>query len=500
MDYSDYSLYWGDIHNHNALGYARGSLERSIDIAREHLDFFAFTGHSQWPDMPTMPGERHMKWVNGFEALRQNWPNVRQLTSEANAPGEFVTILGYEFHSSEWGDYCLYYPGDDGELYCADTLADLQAHARTHGCLLIPHHLAYPLGWRGINWDTFDPSLAPVVEIYSEHGGSERDRGLFPMIRHSCGGRTTDGTAQAALARGLRVGFIASTDDHLGYPGAYGEGIAAVYAEKLSREAILAAIWHRRTYAVTGDRIRVELSLNGEVMGSEVAASGTRHIEARVEGWDEIDSVEVVKNGRVMARGFADPPPATQWPERMKCRIEWGWGPWADLAMERIVDWEMSLEVDGAELLAMMPCFQSGPFEPERRNEVLEMTPTRCRWRSYTSRQQAFAEQATNALVFEIAGSPDARLELRITQPAERAISRTLGQLMERSAAEFTGGFTSESVLVHRLVPMELYETSLALDDEPSGDGGTDYYYLRVRQANGHMAWSSPIWAVGSGQ
>jgi len=495
MTYSNYSLYWGDIHNHNALGYAKGSLERSIDIAREHLDFFAFTGHSQWPDMPTMPSGSHTKWVDGFEVLRDNWPKVQKLTKQANAPREFVTILGYEFHSSEWGDYCLYYPGDEGELFYADNLQQLQAHAREHGCLLIPHHLAYPLGWRGIGWDAFDPSLAPVVEIYSEHGGSERDRGPFAMIRHSCGGRTTGGTAQAALQRGFRVGFIASTDDHLGYPGAYGEGIAAVYATELTREAILDAIRQRRTYAATGDRIKLQLTLNGEMMGREVVAPGTRHIDARVEGWDEIESVEVVKNGHVLARGFPDDRPSDEWPDRMKCRVEWGWGPWADLGMERIVDWEMSLEAHGCELLAVMPCFQSGPFAPDRRNRVLETTSTGCRWQSHTSRRQAFAEQATNALVFEIAGPADASLELHITQPAERTISRTLGQLMESSAAEFTGGFTSESVLVHRLIPARMYETTLSLADGPSGTGETDYYYLRARQANGHMAWSSPIWA-----
>lgn len=60
-------LFWGDLHNHNAVGYAKGSLERSIDLAREHLDFFVFTGHASWHDMPKMPGDRHLKWVRGFE-------------------------------------------------------------------------------------------------------------------------------------------------------------------------------------------------------------------------------------------------------------------------------------------------------------------------------------------------------------------------------------------------------------------------------------------------
>ena len=40
-------ILFGDIHNHDALGYGVGSLERSIDIAPTHLDFFAFAGHSR---------------------------------------------------------------------------------------------------------------------------------------------------------------------------------------------------------------------------------------------------------------------------------------------------------------------------------------------------------------------------------------------------------------------------------------------------------------------
>ena len=31
---SKYKLFWGDLHNHNAVGYAKGSLQRSIEIAR----------------------------------------------------------------------------------------------------------------------------------------------------------------------------------------------------------------------------------------------------------------------------------------------------------------------------------------------------------------------------------------------------------------------------------------------------------------------------------
>ena len=47
---SEFELYWGEIHNHNELGYAQGSLERSYDVARSHLNFYAFTPHGLHAD------------------------------------------------------------------------------------------------------------------------------------------------------------------------------------------------------------------------------------------------------------------------------------------------------------------------------------------------------------------------------------------------------------------------------------------------------------------
>ena len=77
-----YRVLYGDIHNHNAHGYGVGSIERSLDVARTHLDFFAFTGHSSWHDMPTMEGDRQDHWTRGFERLEETWPRVQQVLSK----------------------------------------------------------------------------------------------------------------------------------------------------------------------------------------------------------------------------------------------------------------------------------------------------------------------------------------------------------------------------------------------------------------------------------
>lgn len=486
------NIYWGDIHNHNAIGYAKGSLKRSFEIAREHLDFFAHAGHSQWPDMPIMPQNAHMHWVKGFKAMRRRWPDVKEMTRTWHDPGSFVTFLAWEFHSLTWGDYNILFPDDAGELRYFATLDGLKSYARESGALLVPHHPGYPRLWRGQMWEHVDPELSPIAEIISEHGGSERDRGLHDYIRHSMGGRETASTWQHALDQGLRLGAVGSTDDHIGYPGAWGEGITAVVAPELTREAVFEALRSRRCYAVSGDRIAIDFTVNGEPMGSELAAAPMREISVSVSGWDEISMAELIRNGEPIARAFGKQKPALDpWPGRARCRVRYGWGPWATLAMPRTCDWELALELEGAKIREAVPAWQAGPFDEKRRDIVLESDDNRCRWRSFTAREGAFAEDPTKRIYFDIEGPADARLKMQATKPSPVTIERTLGELAEASATEFVGEFTTENVQIDRLVLPASYEASLQIED---ASDGADYYYVRVTQANGQMAWSSPIW------
>lgn len=496
------NIYFGDLHNHGSVGlfhYSKGSLERAIDVAAEHLDFFAFTGHSQWPDMPEMPNEGHLKWQEGFDFHTKHWPRTKELIRGADREGEFVAFLGYEWHTARYGDRCIIFRDDDGELKFFDRIEQIRAYAKEQGALLFPHHIAYKSGLpgRGINWDYYDAECCPVVEIYSEHGGSERDRGPFPYVRHTNGPRTTFNTMQHGLALGHRFGVIAGTDDHFGFPGAYGEGLAAVMAESLTRDAILDAIERRRCYACTGDRIVLDFEVNGEPMGTVLEDAVNRYVTVSVRGWDEIERVDVLRNNRVIQRHFPEENarPAG-WSKRWLCRIEYGWGPWTALGIPRTADWDVSLHLEGGRLLSFQPCLQSGPFDEQRRHRLGKLREDSFAWKSYTSRAGCFAETPTNAMVFELEGTPEATISFEFEKPAAKRFSYTLGTLAESSQVEFMGDFPCESFLVHRLVPEELYETDFAFEDRPSGGQDGDFYYVRVIQSNGQMAWSSPIWVA----
>jgi hypothetical protein len=493
-----YHLYWGDLHNHNSVGlfhYAKGSLERTIEIAQSHLDFFAFTGHAHWHDMPEMPNNGHLKWQEGFDYHTRMWPTIKEQIAAANLDGRFVTFLGYEWHSAQYGDRSVIFPNDEGELVHASDIETLTDYARRSGALLLPHHIGYrsDLPGRGANWDAIDESVSPLLEIYSEHGGTERDRGPWPYIRHTNGPRTSRNTWQYGLSLGIKLGAICSTDDHFGYPGAYGEGLAAVYAARKTRADIWEALQARRTYGVTGDRIELMFKINDAMMGSTLPETPQRHIEIDVRGWDDIAMIEVLRNNDVIHRYFPEDHADTQHPlkDRVKCRIEYGWGPWKALGIPRTADWLIEARLQGGRFRQYMPCFQSGPMDEVRRNKILDFGNNVCRWQSYTRREGSFAEIPTNALVFEIEGDTRTMLQLSLEAPMQGSFVYSLEELAASSAAEFTGDFPSESFLVRRLVPEDMYTASYHFDDISPNH---DYYYVRVTQANGQMAWSSPIW------
>jgi DUF971 family protein len=106
---------------------------------------------------------------------------------------------------------------------------------------------------------------------------------------------------------------------------------------------------------------------------------------------------------------------------------------------------------------------------------------------------KAYEERATNSIVLKIQGSPDTKLDIKFSAPKDHKYSTTLKKLAESSDVEFTGPFTAESFLIHRIVFAENYQTKFEFTDEHDTDQ-TDWYYVRVTQTNNSYAWSSPIW------
>jgi hypothetical protein len=289
---------------------------------------------------------------------------------------------------------------------------------------------------------------------------------------------------------------VASSDSHRGYPGAYGEGVTGVWAYDLTAKSLFEALRARRIYAATGDRIVLDVTLNGRAMGSKLAPVADRQIDVRAEGQDSIGMIELIRNGRVIKRHFPTDRAhrSAKLPGRVKCRFQYGWGPWAALDLGRICSWDMTIRVDAGKFLQVIPCFQSAPFAEDLRDKLQIISPHEFHLRSHTSRERCFAEDPTKAVVLEIEGGPDAELTVQLRRPAEQVVRARLADLATDNVVTFTGVFTSESHIVHRLVGPDEYSATVRFHDTQNAARGPDWYYVRLTQHNGHMAWSSPIW------
>ena len=287
--------------------------------------------------------------------------------------------------------------------------------------MLIPHHIGYKAGYRGINWDEVDPEFIHLVEIMSMHGAGESPT-MPNRYLHTMGPLDWHSSLQYGLAQGHIVGVVGSTDHHSAHPGSYGHGRVAVWADELTRGGIWDALTARRTYALTGDRIALQFALNGQPMGAIVPPpTNERTVDIAFVGGDALDYIELLHNNSCLMRWNPDPAPNNSWPNRVKVHLELGWG---ERGVD--VDWQVELHVIDGELKAVEPRF--------RGHEIIERQAEE--YASYAfSTWQRQDDQASLFLRVPGAIQPPPRLTRRgcasrygrTTHPAGRHHQRTAG-------------------------------------------------------------------------
>ncbi len=492
--------FYGDLHNHCGISYGHGALDDAYRNARLQLDFASVTPHAYWPDIPEgVAGLEDVVAYHraGFAKAASHWHDYRATTDALNDPGRFVTLPSWEWHSLRHGDHCIYYRGPGGEIIPAADLEELRTVLRTvegsgTRAFLIPHHIGYRQGRRGINWADWTPEFSPVAEIISMHGAAESDDAPYPYL-HTMGPRDGGSTYHAGLQRGYIVGAIGSTDHHSAHPGSHGYGRLAVWATDLSRDGIWAAIAARRTYALTGDRIALRFSLNEAPMGTVLGYTPEREIEVEVEGGDTIDSVEVLCNGAVIHRWT---PPLLRLPHSdgpLKVALELGWG-----EAERDTDWTCDLRIEHGALLDVEPRFRGdvvvAPQERERQRYAFSSwdrpEPNRVRCATRTFGNPTVRTPATQGVCMKLVG--DAHTTIAGTINGD-PVMVTLGDLANGSVAGYLGSFLAPAYHFHRPVHSDAFCCAFASAHRSEGTG-RDWYTVRVRQRNEQWAWSSPIW------
>ena len=478
----EYRIYWGDTHGHSGYAEGIGTVDYFMRFARDdaRLDFVTHSEH----DTSLDAGE---------------WEVMRATSARYDDPGRFIPYLGWEWtrHARQGGHHnVLFRTIGDQDLVSAleyPTLSslyqELQRRFDPSQVLVIPH-AHNPGDYRQSN-----VALEPLVEVMSMHGAFE----WF---------------ARAYWSHGHQVGVVAASDDHLSHPGysapnrntlAQRGGLGAVLAPARSRDAIFDAMQARRTYATTGDRIILDVSLNGTGMGQRAPFAERRQVRGRVIGTAPIETITVFKNDdqlwqqdyltdgaaggggpvELLLSFHSDPTP------RNPGDAPRGWR-----------HWRGALTVAGATLEAVAGTDFINPttqFIDSDGNGARFGTHTRGDTSSLRLTLTNVGANATIVLDLDEAietGSAPPFFRTHATVPATQVRLRLAD--LQRGRLDHAMPFDGyeDGLLLRRLVTEGQRDVAFAVTDDDDPRQG-DYYYVRVRQANDAMAWSSPIWVGG---
>ena len=206
--------------------------------------------------------------------------------------------------------------------------------------MAIPH-----VGGRAANFDFYNPEFIKVVEIHSHHG-------IFDWFQDE------------AVKRKMKVGFIATSDDHtsrqgLSFPvGTNSEnfgatfdvtsGLTAVYAKELSREGIWEAFQARRCYAATNSRTILLFQVNEHMMGEEIDISDAPKLFVSIDSAAPVDRIEFYRDlKRLKTVYWGEEDPSSQ----VK-RVKVVWSGVRTRFRKKSVLWDGSIFVRGGRIVA----------------------------------------------------------------------------------------------------------------------------------------------------
>ncbi len=288
VDGREYRIVRGDIHRHTDIswdGNRDGSLHDAYRYAMDAagFEYLGVCDHQAGNMIP------------------YNWWMIQKAVDLFSIEGRFAPLYSYERSLSypnghrnvlfaERGKPVLAISSD--EQKGVEGAAKLYEYLRRFRGVTTSHTSATAAG---TDWRDSDEQLEPVVEIYQGYRRSYEGKGTpRAPTQGEEPSRFEAGFVWNAWAKGIKMG-VQSSSDHVSTHISY----AALYVDKIERQAILDAIRARRAYAAT-DNIVVDLRMGQRFMGEAFQADGNVPLSANVIGTGPIDRVDVIKNNKVV--------------------------------------------------------------------------------------------------------------------------------------------------------------------------------------------------------
>jgi hypothetical protein len=289
-----YRLVIGDTHRHTDISRCANGYDGSLQDAYRYaldacgLDWLAISDHDQ--DILKHRHDRQRR-----ERQNYDWWRSQKYCDLYTIPGRFVALYGYEHGGSyraRAGHKNIIYDRRGMPVHEVDAPRELFAALADSGALAIPHQLAD--GGSRTDWDQWDSRFERVGEIFQARGSYE-----FAGCPRAASIFTGGHSMWDALAKGVRIGIIASSDHgqtHQARAGVYvADAAGQEIAPGFTRRGILDGLRARRAFGST-IACALQVHLGRHPLGQEVALSEPPTLSIRVVAPVAIRQTDVVRD------------------------------------------------------------------------------------------------------------------------------------------------------------------------------------------------------------
>jgi len=263
----------------------------------------------------------------------------------------------------------------------------------------------------------------------------------------------------------------------------------------------------RRTYATSGERIILELSVNAVGMGQRAPFSTERQIRGRVIGTAPIHSITLVRNDEEIWHQDLLTEQADKVNDEDTFLLSFG----SDSHPHQRGDnprgwrhWRGTIEIDGADVIEATGqdfhhhVLQSLSPDPEDPNLLRFATITRGDTSSILLKLDKVKRSTELKIELESTDETGGAPPLyRPPQTLEAAEASLAVRDMEQGVVSVSlpADSYTDNITLRRVLASGEMDASFAFEDTSERQG--DYYFVRIRQANDGLAWSSPVWVGG---
>ena len=287
----NYRLVIGDTHRHTDISRCSNGRDGSLQDAYRYaldacgLDWLAISDHDQ--DILKHRNDRIQRPRQEYD-----WWRSQKYCDVYTIPGRFVALYGYEHGGSykDRGGHKNVVSAQRGRpVQEVDAPHELFAALAGSGALAIPHQLAD--GASRADWEKWNSEYERVGEIFQARGSYE-----FAGCPRAAQIFTEGNSMWDALAKGIRIGIIASSDHgqtHQARAGVYVEDTPASF----TRQGVLDALRARRAFGSTV-AVAIQARIGEHLIGEEITVTTPPKIEATITAPAEITRMDVVRDGR----------------------------------------------------------------------------------------------------------------------------------------------------------------------------------------------------------